>query len=44
MHDPESVRAGELDLLVEKNGSGPIGVATVAAPLHHYRLANMVAE
>lgn len=39
--DPESPRAGELDLIVEKNRSGPNGTATVAAQLHYYRLANM---
>lgn len=38
MHDPVSVRAGELDLLVEKHRSGRAGVATVAAQLHYYRL------
>jgi replicative DNA helicase len=40
-YDPESPRAGEIDLFVEKNRSGPRGVATLAFQGHHGRVADM---
>ena len=37
VHDPETSRAGELDLNVAKNRSGPVGVETVQAQMHYAR-------
>ncbi|MBV2366958.1 replicative DNA helicase [Streptomonospora nanhaiensis] len=36
-HDPDTPRAGELDLHVAKNRSGPLGVETVQAQFHYAR-------
>lgn len=36
-HDPQTSRAGELDLNVAKNRSGPLGVETVQAQFHYAR-------
>lgn len=43
-YDTESPRAGEMDLMVEKNRSGPKGTATVSAQMHYYRLRSMARE
>jgi replicative DNA helicase len=40
-HDPESSRAGEADLIVEKNRGGPRDTVTVAAQLHVSRFVDM---
>lgn len=40
-HDPESSRAGEADLMVKKNRSGPTDTITVAAQLHLSRFVDM---
>lgn len=37
VHDPETSRAGELDLNVAKNRSGPVGIETVQAQMHYAR-------
>ena len=37
VNDPETSRAGELDLNVAKNRSGPVGVETVQAQMHYAR-------
>ncbi|MFL1444036.1 replicative DNA helicase [Nocardiopsis protaetiae] len=37
VNDPETPRAGELDLNVAKNRSGPVGVETVQAQMHYAR-------
>lgn len=39
-YDAESPRAGELDIIVAKNRSGPTGVVTVGAQLHLSRLVS----
>ncbi|TQS30020.1 DnaB-like helicase C-terminal domain-containing protein [Microbispora sp. KK1-11] len=39
--DPESPRAGEVDLIVEKNRNGPTGVIAVASQLHYARFVDM---
>jgi replicative DNA helicase len=39
--NPESPRAGEVDLIVAKNRNGPTGVATVASQLHYARFVDM---
>lgn len=36
-HDPNTPRAGELDLNIAKNRSGPLGVETVQAQFHYAR-------
>ncbi|MDF4254610.1 DnaB-like helicase C-terminal domain-containing protein [Streptomyces sp. WMMB303] len=40
-HDPESPRAGEVDLVIEKNRFGPTASVTVAAQLHYSRFVDM---
>jgi replicative DNA helicase len=40
-YDPESKRAGELDLIVAKNRQGPTCVITLAAQLHYSRCMDM---
>ncbi|MGI5232881.1 replicative DNA helicase [Actinoallomurus sp. CA-142502] len=40
-HDKESPRAGELDLIVDKNRSGPTGVVSVAFQGHYARTGDM---
>lgn len=42
-YDQETARAGEADLIVEKNRNGPKDTITVAAQLHHARFTNMEA-
>jgi replicative DNA helicase len=37
VNDPDTSRAGELDLNVAKNRSGPVGVETVQAQMHYAR-------
>lgn len=37
VNDPETSRAGELDLNVAKNRSGPVGIETVQAQMHYAR-------
>jgi replicative DNA helicase len=39
--DKESPRAGEVDLVVEKNRFGPTACVTVAAQLHYSRFVDM---
>ncbi|QBJ94452.1 helicase DnaB (plasmid) [Streptomyces seoulensis] len=39
--EPESARAGEVDLVVEKNRFGPTACVTVAAQLHYSRFVDM---
>lgn len=39
-YDPESPRAGELDIIVAKNRGGPTGVVTVGHQLHLSRLVS----
>jgi replicative DNA helicase len=41
--EKESVRAGEVDLIVEKNRFGPTATITVAAQLHYSRFVDMQA-
>ncbi|GAA2391897.1 hypothetical protein GCM10010420_15320 [Streptomyces glaucosporus] len=41
MEEPESPRAGEAGLVIEKNGFGPPTTVTVAGHLHHSRFADM---
>jgi replicative DNA helicase len=41
MDEPESPRAGEVDLVVEKNRFGPTARVTVAAQLHYSRFVDM---
>ena len=40
-YDPESSRAGEVDLIVAKNRQGPTGTVTLAAQLHYCTFADM---
>lgn len=40
-HDPNSARAGEADLIVEKNRGGPKGMITVAFQGHYARFVDM---
>lgn len=42
-YDPESPRAGEADLIVAKNRSGPRSTITVASQLHYSRFVDMAA-
>lgn len=39
--EPESPRAGEVDLVIEKNRFGPTAIVTVAAQLHYSRFVDM---
>ncbi|MGW1270080.1 replicative DNA helicase [Streptomyces sp. NPDC002491] len=39
--EPESARAGEVDLVIEKNRFGPTARVTVAAQLHYSRFVDM---
>lgn len=39
--EPESPRAGEVDLVIEKNRFGPTACVTVAAQLHYSRFVDM---
>lgn len=41
VYDPESPRAGEIDMYVEKNRNGPRGVATLAFQGHYSRIDDM---
>jgi replicative DNA helicase len=41
MDDKESERAGEVDLVIEKNRFGPTAIVTVAAQLHYSRFVDM---
>ncbi|WP_324801574.1 DnaB-like helicase C-terminal domain-containing protein [Streptomyces cyaneofuscatus] len=40
-NEPESPRAGEVDLVIEKNRFGPTARVTVAAQLHYSRFVDM---
>jgi len=42
-YDPESPRAGEVDLIVAKHRNGPTGTVTVASQLHYARFVDMAA-
>lgn len=39
--EPESARAGEVDLVVDKNRFGPTATITVASQLHYSRFVDM---
>ncbi|GAA2159232.1 MULTISPECIES: replicative DNA helicase [Glycomyces] len=39
-HDPEHIRAGEVDLIIAKNRNGPIDTVTAAAQLHYARFTD----
>src|SRR6185312_16389603 len=39
-YDPESARAGEADLIVDKNRNGPRGTATIRFPGHYARFVD----
>jgi replicative DNA helicase len=41
MGEPESPRAGEVDLIVDKNRFGPLASVTVAGQLHYSRFVDM---
>lgn len=41
MEEPESARAGEVDLVIEKNRFGPRATVTAAAQLHYSRFVDM---
>lgn len=41
MYEPESVRAGEMDMIVTKNRNGGTGTAVAIAQMHYYRLSSM---
>lgn len=41
MDEPESPRAGEVDLIIEKNRFGPMATVTVAGQLHYSRFVDM---
>lgn len=41
MYEPESIRAGEMDLIVTKNRNGATGTAVAVAQMHYYRLSSM---
>nr|MDT0519884.1 DnaB-like helicase C-terminal domain-containing protein [Streptomyces sp. DSM 41633] len=41
MDEPESPRAGEIDIVIEKNRFGPRATVTVAAQLHYSRFVDM---
>lgn len=43
-YDPESPRAGEIDLIVDKNRSGPRGTAALAWQGHYARAADLAHE
>lgn len=43
MDDPESPRAGEVDMIVEKQRNGPRGARTLAAQLHYSRFVDLAA-
>lgn len=42
-YDPESPRAGEVDLIVAKHRNGPTGTVTIASQLHYARFVDMAA-
>jgi replicative DNA helicase len=44
LHEPESPRAGELDIRLDKNRNGPCGVITVCFQGHRGRLVDMVTQ
>ncbi|MGW5003262.1 replicative DNA helicase [Streptomyces hydrogenans] len=41
LHEPESPRAGEVDVVIEKNRFGPLATVTAAAQLHYSRFVDM---
>lgn len=43
-YEPETPRAGEAELIVAKNRSGPLATVTVAAQLHYSRLIDMAKD
>ena len=44
VYDPESPRAGEIDMYVEKNRNGPRGMAALAFQGHYSRIDDMVSR
>jgi replicative DNA helicase len=41
LNEPESPRAGEVDIVIEKNRFGPLATVTAAAQLHYSRFVDM---
>ncbi|MGW4855328.1 replicative DNA helicase [Streptomyces sp. NPDC004288] len=41
MYEPESPRAGEVDLVIDKNRFGPLVTITAGAQMHYSRIADM---
>lgn len=41
LYEPESARAGEMDLIIAKNRDGATGIVTLATQMHYSRLTNM---
>ncbi|MGW5003089.1 DnaB-like helicase C-terminal domain-containing protein [Streptomyces hydrogenans] len=41
LHEPESPRAGEVDVVIEKNWFGPLVTVTAAAQLHYSRFVDV---
>lgn len=41
MYDKESIRAGEVDIIIGKHRGGSTGTVTVAAQMHYYRFRDM---
>lgn len=44
MYEPETPRAGEIDLLIEKNRNGPRGIVTAAFQGQYSRIADLAQE
>ncbi|MFF2902398.1 replicative DNA helicase [Streptomyces sp. NPDC057966] len=43
-YEPESARAGEVDLIIDKHRNGPVTTITLANQLHYSRFVDMAAE
>ncbi|MFD8013618.1 hypothetical protein [Streptomyces sp. NPDC058955] len=41
LHEPESPRAGEVDVVIERNRFGLLATVTAAAQVHHGRFVDM---
>ncbi|MFD7961179.1 DnaB-like helicase C-terminal domain-containing protein [Streptomyces zaomyceticus] len=41
LDEPESPRAGEVDIVIEKNRFGPCATITAAAQMHYSRIVDM---